>query len=94
MQVTCVHPGGIKTAIVRNARVTASHDHAHVAQHFDTKLAKMTPERAAEIIVAGVLANKPRVLVGSDAKALDWVQRLLGARYQRLFTLAARRLGP
>jgi hypothetical protein len=34
------------------------------------------------------------VLVGSDAKALDWLQRLLGARYQRLFTLAARRLGP
>ena len=85
VQVTCVHPGGIKTAIVRNARVT---------QHFDTKLARMTPDRAAEIILDGVLANKPRVLVGSDAKALDWVQRLLGARYQRLFTLAARRLGP
>jgi NAD(P)-dependent dehydrogenase (short-subunit alcohol dehydrogenase family) len=94
VQVTCVHPGGIKTAIVRNARVTPSHDQAHVAQHFDTKLAKMTPERAAEIILDGVLANKPRVLVGSDAKALDWLQRLLGARYQRLFTLAARRLGP
>ena len=67
VQVTCVHPGGIKTAIVRNARVTASHEHAHVADHFDTKLAKMTPERAAEIILDGVLANKPRVLVGSDA---------------------------
>src|SRR6478736_6777833 len=43
VQVTCVHPGGIKTAIVRNARVTASHEHAHVAEHFDTKLARMTP---------------------------------------------------
>src|SRR6478752_4957343 len=67
VQVTCVHPGGIKTAIVRNARVTASHEHAHVAEHFDTKLARMTPERAADIILDGVLANKPRVLVGSDA---------------------------
>ena len=92
--VTCVHPGGIKTAIARNARATSSHDSAAVARHFDTKLAKMTPERAAEIILDGVLKNRPRVLVGNDAKAIDWVQRLLGARYQRLFTVAARRLAP
>ena len=94
VQVTCVHPGGIKTAIVRNARVTGSHDQAHVAQHFDTKMARMTPERAAEIILDGVLANKPRVVVGADAKLLDLFVRLVGARYQRVFTLAARRLGP
>ena len=94
VQVTCVHPGGIKTGIVRNARVTSSHDHAHVANHFDTRLARMTPERAAEIILAGVLADKPRVVVGADAKVLDLFVRLVGARYQRVFTLAARRLGP
>ena len=61
VQVTCVHPGGIKTAIARNARATASHDQAEVAKHFDGKLARMTPEHAAEIIWAGVLADKPRV---------------------------------
>ena len=54
----------------------------------------MTPERAAEIILDGVLADKPRVLVGADAKVLDLFVRLVGARYQRVFTLAARRLGP
>jgi NAD(P)-dependent dehydrogenase (short-subunit alcohol dehydrogenase family) len=94
VQVTCVHPGGIKTAIVRNARVTGSHDQAHVAKHFDTKMARMTPERAAEIILDGVLANKPRVVVGADAKLLDLFVRVVGARYQRVFTLAARRLAP
>jgi short-subunit dehydrogenase len=94
VQVTCVHPGGIKTGIVRNARVTSSHDHAHVAKHFDTRLARMTPERAAEIILEGVLADKPRVVVGADAKVLDLFVRLVGARYQRVFTLLARRLGP
>ncbi len=94
VQVTCVHPGGIKTAIVRNARVTGSHDQAHVAKHFDTKMARMTPDRAAEIILDGVLANKPRVVVGADAKLLDLFVRLVGARYQRVFTLAARRLAP
>ena len=94
VQVTCVHPGGVKTGIARNARATASHDRAQVARHFDTKLARMTPERAAEIILEGVLANKPRVVVGADAKALDWFVRLVGARYQRVLTLAARRLSP
>jgi NADP-dependent 3-hydroxy acid dehydrogenase YdfG len=92
VQVTCVHPGGIKTAIARNARTTSSHDQATVAEHFDTKLAKMPPERAAEIIWAGVLANKPRVVVGADAKVLDWFSRLVGARYERVFALAARRI--
>jgi NAD(P)-dependent dehydrogenase (short-subunit alcohol dehydrogenase family) len=92
--VTCVHPGGIKTAIARNARATSSHDQAGVAAHFDTKLARMPPERAAEIIWSGVLANKPRVVVGADAKALDWFSRLVGARYERVFALAARRMAP
>ncbi|MGZ4438308.1 MAG: SDR family NAD(P)-dependent oxidoreductase [Nocardioidaceae bacterium] len=92
--VTCVHPGGIKTGIARNARATASHDQAQVARHFDTKLARMTPERAAEIIIDGVLHDKPRVLVGGDAKALDWLQRIVGARYQRLIAFGARRLAP
>jgi NADP-dependent 3-hydroxy acid dehydrogenase YdfG len=94
VQVTVVHPGGIKTGIARNARATASHDQAEVARHFDTKLARMTPERAAQIIIDGVLANKPRVIVGGDAKALDWLQRLIGARYQRVIATGARRLAP
>jgi NADP-dependent 3-hydroxy acid dehydrogenase YdfG len=94
VQVTCVHPGGIKTAIARNARTTASHDQAHVARHFDTKLARMTPARAAEIIWAGVLADKPRVVVGADAKALDLLVRVVGPRYQDLVARAARRLAP
>jgi NADP-dependent 3-hydroxy acid dehydrogenase YdfG len=94
VQVTCVHPGGIKTGIARNARATASHDQAQVARHFDTKLARMTPDRAAEIIIDGVLADKPRVLVGADAKVIDAVARVIGARYQRLVTLASRRLAP
>jgi NAD(P)-dependent dehydrogenase (short-subunit alcohol dehydrogenase family) len=94
VQVTCVHPGGIRTAIARNARATASHDQAEVARHFDTKLARMSPERAAEIIVAGVLADKPRVVVGLDAKVLDLFVRAVGPRYQRVVAAVARRVAP
>jgi NAD(P)-dependent dehydrogenase (short-subunit alcohol dehydrogenase family) len=92
--VTCVHPGGIKTAIARNARATASHDQAHVAQHFDRKLARTSAGAAARTIWDGVLAERPRVVVGGDARALDALVRLAGPRYQQLVIRAARRLAP
>jgi short-subunit dehydrogenase len=94
VQVTCVHPGGIKTAIARNARTTASHDPQRVARTFDQRLAKTTAEAAASQIVAGVLRNKPRVVVGRDAKVLDAGVRLVGPRYQSVVAKAAARIGP
>ena len=94
VQVSCVHPGGIKTAIARNARTTASHDQQAVAQLFDKKLAKTTAEKAAEIIIDGVLRNKPRIVVGSDAKFLDGYVRLVGARYQNTVAKLSSRVVP
>lgn len=84
VQVTSVHPGGIRTAIARNARVAEGEDQAALAEYFDRKLAKMSPERAAEIIVNAMLANKGRVIVGADAKLLNLFQLLFGWRYQNV----------
>lgn len=92
--VTCVHPGGIKTGIVRNGRVTTSGNLTQLAADFDSKLARMTPERAAEIIVGGILKNRPRVLVGMDAHVTNAIARTFGARYQDLFVYAAKRIMP
>ena len=92
--VTVVHPGGIKTAIARNARVSAREDKARTAQLFDQKLAKMTPERAAEIILKGVQRDKARVLVGLDAHAVHQLAKLTGARYQDIVARAASRVLP
>lgn len=94
VQVSCVHPGGIKTAIARNARTTASHDQQTVAQFFDRKLAKTTAEKAAGIIVDGVLKNKPRIVVGADAKFLDGYVRLVGPRYQSMVAKLSSRVMP
>jgi NADP-dependent 3-hydroxy acid dehydrogenase YdfG len=91
VQVTCVHPGGIRTSIARNARATASHDRASLAHHFDARLARTTPDRAAEVILTAVLADKARVLVGNDAKLLDRLVRVAGAGYQRPMVALARR---
>jgi short-subunit dehydrogenase len=94
VQVTCVHPGGIKTAIARNAGSVEGHDRAALAQAFDTKLAKTSPEAAAKSILRGMTINAPRVLVGYDAKLLDVLVRLLGSRYQRLLSAGTSRLMP
>ena len=92
--VTVVHPGGIKTAIARNARYSAEEDGVESAKFFDEKLARMTPERAAEIIVAGVQKDKARVLVGIDAHAVHHLAKLTGSRYQDLVASRAKRLMP
>ena len=92
--VTAVHPGGIKTAIARNARYAAQEDAEASARLFDKKLAKMTPERAAEIIVKGLLGNKARVLVGLDAHALHHLAKLTGSRYQDIVASASKKVVP
>ncbi|WP_373177015.1 SDR family NAD(P)-dependent oxidoreductase, partial [Mycobacterium marinum] len=83
--VTTVHPGGIKTAIARNATAAEGLDSDELAKMFDKRVARTSPERAAKIILGAVRKNKARVLVGPDAKALDIVVRLTGSGYQRLF---------
>ena len=92
--MTVVHPGGIKTAIARNARVAGNDDPEETARLFDEKLARMEPERAAEIIVKAVLANKARVLVGIDAHAVHHAAKLLGSRYQDVVARGGKRLRP
>jgi NADP-dependent 3-hydroxy acid dehydrogenase YdfG len=92
--VTTVHPGGIKTAIARNATVAEGLDRDELAKLFDKRLAFTSPQRAARIILEGVRKKRARVLVGADAKALDVLVRLTGSGYQRVFPIVLGRLIP
>jgi NAD(P)-dependent dehydrogenase (short-subunit alcohol dehydrogenase family) len=92
--VTCVHPGGIKTGIARNGRKTASQDAAAIDSFFDKKLARMTAEKAAQIILKGALSGKARVLVGADAHALHHFAKVTGSRYQDIVARFAERTMP
>ena len=94
VKVTTVHPGGIKTAIARNATAAEGVDSAGLAEWFDTKMARTSPERAAQIILEGVAKNKARVLVGTDAKILDIFVRVTGPGYQTALVALARRAMP
>ena len=94
VKVTCVHPGGIKTAIARNGTVAEGLDAEALAKTFDKRLASTTPEKAAKIILDGVRKNRARVLVGNDAKMFEIVIRAIGANYQSLFPKVVSRLTP
>lgn len=86
VQVTTVHPGGVRTDIARRGRVGAgaqASKREHESERFD-RLAITTPEGAAERIVSGVLRGQTRILVGRDASQIDAIQRLKPERYWRL----------
>jgi NAD(P)-dependent dehydrogenase (short-subunit alcohol dehydrogenase family) len=81
--VSCVHPGGIRTNIARNAKAGAGTDKSLVEkeiQFFD-KVAKTLPETAADVIIRGVLSDREKILIGSDAWMIDKIQRLMPVNY-------------
>lgn len=95
VMVTTVHPGGIKTNIVRNGRMKTSmagdKTLEQQAREFE-KMARTTPAQAASIIVNGTLKGKRRILIGSDAKAMDRAQRLFPIKYTDIFGWVLRKL--
>lgn len=87
--VLTVHPGGIKTNIANKARITdsrmvASSDQA-LRSHFD-QLARTTPQQAASAIIHAIEAGKTRLLIGADARVLDWMFRLVPTRASQWIT--------
>lgn len=97
--VSSVHPGGIKTNISSAALQHARDSGAEVTaadeardRLYREKLLKMDPAEAARVIIRGVEANRLRVLVGNDAKALDAVVRAIPSRYGRVLLAGQKRL--
>lgn len=93
-----VHPGGVKTNIVRNARFRSDHrgqwkDSTQAAKEFEL-MAQTTPEKAAKIIHEGVEAGRARILVGHDAKLFDFLGRTMPTRYYDVLDAGQRVAGP
>jgi NADP-dependent 3-hydroxy acid dehydrogenase YdfG len=85
-----VHPGGINTNIVRNARFRKDPDgrgrtHDQMAAEF-AAITMTQPDKAAEIIHRGVEAGKARILVGPDAYMFDALARMAPSRYYDLLS--------
>jgi NAD(P)-dependent dehydrogenase (short-subunit alcohol dehydrogenase family) len=90
VQVTVVHPGGVRTNIARSALADAdalgvevTPEQRRRARIYNEKLLKMPAEKAAAIVLDGVEAGRPRVLVGTDAKFADLLVRVAPRTYPR-----------
>lgn len=86
--VSIVYPGGVKTSASRHARHTSAADHAR----FEGAV-RMTPERAARKIMTGIRKNKPRIVVGADARFLNLATRAFPTGTARLVNRVARGMG-
>jgi short-subunit dehydrogenase len=84
VRLSVVHPGGVSTNIVRNMRmgsgITDNERRAQVIEFFD-RFARTTPKDAALRIIKGIGRNEPRILIGSDARFMDLLQRFRPATY-------------
>jgi NAD(P)-dependent dehydrogenase (short-subunit alcohol dehydrogenase family) len=81
--VTCVVPGRIRTAIMRHGSYADGENAAAITARF-AEMARMDADEAAAVILRGVARNMPQVLVGRDARAVAWLARAVGSRYQDL----------
>lgn len=80
IQVMCVHPGGIKTNIARNAKILSGGNDADTVDRFDA-MCRTTAEGAADAIVRGMERGAERVLIGPDAHLIELISRLFPVRY-------------
>ena len=98
VRVTVVHPGGVKTNIANAALAeaeragTLSAEHRERARAYNDKLLRLPADKAAHTILTGVEAGRPRVMVGTDAKAVDLLVRLLPRQYPKLAVWFSKRV--
>ena len=97
VSATCVHPGGIKTNIAQASKVHPSMaalgvDDLDEAKGRFERAFRVTADDAAEQILRGVQKDARRVLIGTDARVIDLVQRILPGRYHGLLARASRRV--
>jgi len=81
--LTVVHPGGVRTAIADSARLSQGIDpeEARKSTAEFNKLLRTSPEDAAEQIARAIAKRQPRLLIGSDARMLDRIQRIFPSTY-------------
>lgn len=77
VDLTVVHPGGIRTNIVKHAKTYNMEAHKRIERFFETKT--LPAEKAAELIVSAMEANQRRLLITREAYLGDWIKRLAPA---------------
>lgn len=84
--ICVVHPGGINTPIASNAITLDNRDENTRKEEIAlfNKQLLTDPTKAAQIIVKGIAQKSTRVLIGKDAKLMDWIARIFPAKYSHI----------
>lgn len=88
---TVVYPGGVRTNIAKDARVSESlleemgASKEEMVVNFEHS-ARILPEEAAAKIIKGIKGNRNRVLIGRETYFLDMLQRLMPSAYLKIMT--------
>jgi short-subunit dehydrogenase len=83
VHVMIIHPGGVKTNIIKNAPDLADSQREDAHQVF-TKAAFLTPEVTAQKILRGIRKKRSRMVIGVDAKIAYTIRRLFPRLYPRI----------
>jgi len=87
--VTSVHPGGVRTNIMRNARMDDEAGRGEAVDLFDRL--GVTPDRAAARIVSAIRRGKTRLRICRETYLADWLKRLAPVGVNRFVGWAWRR---
>ncbi len=85
--VTTVHPGGIRTAIARNARAASGvrEEDLESGRRSFERMLSIPPERAATLILNAVRHRRPRLLIGMSARLPALAARVAPAAHALAF---------
>ena len=89
INVSSVHPGGIKTDIAVNARIGSNiskETKLRLIKQFD-KLSYTTSKSASRNIIKGMKKRKRRIIIGIDAKIADILIRVFPGSYEKILGL-------
>jgi short-subunit dehydrogenase len=74
--VTCVHPGAIRTEMIKHTLESAE-DTSIALRNYDLAMRiGVDPDKAARKIIAAMRSNRQRVCIGADSFLFDIVKRL------------------
>lgn len=97
VNVSCIHPGGITTNIVRYMRMPQGPDteaqHRVAIENFE-KFTRTSPDKAAQIILRGIRKRNPRIRIGWDAVYMDLVSRFFPVSCLKLMPFTGNLAGP
>jgi len=88
VSVHSVHPGGIKTNIATNARLVELTDKSEAErdlEKFNENALRHTPEKAAQVIIKGIMSGEEKIMIGMETYLADAVTKMFPTSYSKFF---------